>query len=158
MTKGWWVRCLLGNPSAHVFECRIRRAALPLGATAPVQNIRHARVCCRSECTASPIGRPSLRRFTFRLYRRNREHNGATATLLSCECYQLPMSAILTTAVPFLLRCFEASAFKKVMDILRPTSTRHSRPFPLPFDTVQPLQLDSIVQSNENHKTESTEK
>lgn len=27
LTRDWWVRCLLGNPSAHVFECQIRRVA-----------------------------------------------------------------------------------------------------------------------------------
>jgi hypothetical protein len=52
-TKGSSVRRLLGNPSAHVFECHTRRVAVLLGASAPVQNItRDTRV---SGCEANAL-------------------------------------------------------------------------------------------------------
>lgn len=99
-----------------------------LRATAPVQNIRHARVCFRSECTASPIARPSRNR----LFVSTEE---TQSTLVQGRQYsamrvkELRMSTILTRNAP-LSQCYTASDFKTVMDILRSTATYHSRPFP----------------------------
>jgi hypothetical protein len=100
-----------------------------LRATAPVQNIRHARVCFRSECTASPIARPSPRN---RLFVSTEE---TQSTLVQGRQYsamsvkELRMSTILTRNAPSFQR-YAANAFRTVMDILRSTATYHSRPFP----------------------------
>lgn len=101
MTKEWRVRCLLGNPSAHVFVRYVKSCLQCCSEPLHLFKISDARVCFRSECTSSPIARPPCNR----LYVSIQE---TQSTLVRRRPYsatsvnELRMSTILTRNAPFI--------------------------------------------------------
>jgi len=129
MTKEWWVRCLLGNLSAHVFECQIRRAACK-SCSEPLHlfKISDTRVSA-SEANALQVQSRVLAIDFSCLQKKHRARwcRGDTIQLWVLTSFECRTS---WQEMPLLSQCYETSAFKTVMDIARSTTTYHSRPFP----------------------------